>query len=59
MSTPFATLVHIPAFAAVMTEGSLSGAARQLRQAQPTVRRHIEALEAELGPALFPSLIPL
>lgn len=53
MSNPFATLTHIPAFAAVMREGSLSGAARRLGQAQPTVRRHIEALEAELGTALF------
>lgn len=44
---------HIPAFHAVMTHGSLSAAARVLRLAQPTVRRHIEALETELGTALF------
>lgn len=44
---------HIPAFHAVMVHGSLSAAARVLRLAQPTVRRHIEALEAELGTALF------
>ncbi|WP_370400995.1 LysR family transcriptional regulator [Sulfitobacter sp. JB4-11] len=44
---------HIPAFHAVMTHGSLSAAARALRLAQPTVRRHIEALEDELGTALF------
>ena len=51
MRTP--SLDHIPAFHAVMTHGSLSAAARVLRLAQPTVRRHIEALEAELGAALF------
>ena len=47
------TLETIPAFHAVMTHGSLSAAARALRLAQPTVRRQIEALEAELGAALF------
>jgi DNA-binding transcriptional LysR family regulator len=36
-------------FLAVMESGSLSGAARALRIAQPTVGRHIEALEAALG----------
>src|SRR5207249_934650 len=36
-------------FLAVMTTGSLSGAARQLVIAQPTVGRHIEALEQALG----------
>lgn len=41
------------AFLAVLEEGSLSGAARRLRLAQPTVRRRIEELEAELGVALF------
>lgn len=51
MSSP--SLDHIPAFHAVMLHGSLSAAARALRVAQPTVRRHIEALEAELGTALF------
>lgn len=51
MSTP--TLNHIPAFHAVMQSGSLSGAARLLRLAQPTVRRQIEALETELGAQLF------
>ena len=41
-------------FLAVMEAGSLSGAARQLDIAQPTVGRHIEALEAALGgTALF------
>ncbi len=43
-----------PSFLAVMDEGSLSGAARALGIAQPTVGRHIEALEATLGgEALF------
>ncbi|NNK15333.1 MAG: LysR family transcriptional regulator [Sulfitobacter sp.] len=51
MSTP--SLTHIPAFHAVMVKGSLSAAARHLRLAQPTVRRHVEALEEELGVMLF------
>ena len=38
-------------FVAVMDAGSLSGAARRLNVAQPTVGRHIEALEAALGGA--------
>jgi DNA-binding transcriptional LysR family regulator len=41
------------AFVAVMQAGSLSGAARELGVAQPTVRRHIEQLEAQLGVVLF------
>ncbi len=41
------------AFLAVMQGGSLSAAARALRVAQPTVRRHIEALEQALGVVLF------
>lgn len=40
-------------FLGVMTEGSLSGAARALGVAQPTVGRHIAALEKALGLALF------
>ena len=40
-------------FLAVLQEGSLSGAARALGLAQPTLGRHIEALEAALGLALF------
>lgn len=41
-------------FLAVMEAGSLSGAARSLGIAQPTVGRHIEALEQALGgDALF------
>lgn len=40
-------------FLGVLREGSLSGAARALGVAQPTVGRHITALEAALGLALF------
>jgi DNA-binding transcriptional LysR family regulator len=38
---------------AVLTEGSLSGAARTLGIAQPTVGRHVAALERSLGMPLF------
>lgn len=41
------------AFLAVMQGGSLSSAARALDVAQPTVRRQIEQLEAQLGAVLF------
>ena len=40
-------------FSAVVTNGSLSAAARELGISQPTVGRHIETLEADLGLALF------
>jgi DNA-binding transcriptional LysR family regulator len=40
-------------FLAVMRERSLSGAARSLSLTQPTIGRHIDALEAALGVALF------
>jgi DNA-binding transcriptional LysR family regulator len=40
-------------FLAVLTEGSLSRAARALDIAQPTVGRHIAALERALGMPLF------
>ena len=40
-------------FLGVLKEGSLSGAARALGIAQPTVGRHIAALEKALGLALF------
>ena len=40
-------------FLSVLIEGSLSGAARALGVAQPTVGRHVEALEKSLGLALF------
>lgn len=41
------------AFLVTAEEGSLSAAARALRLAQPTLGRQVEALEAELGLALF------
>ena len=44
---------HILAFRAVMAEGSLSAAARALGMAQPTLRRHVEALETNLKTRLF------
>src|SRR5215217_1116957 len=40
-------------FAAVIKHGSLSGAARALKSSQPTVGRHIELLETQLGLSLF------
>ena len=40
-------------FLAVLEEGTLSGAARALGLTQPTIGRHIEALEQALGFALF------
>jgi DNA-binding transcriptional LysR family regulator len=40
-------------FLAVLNEGSLSGAARGLGVAQPTVGRHIASLEKSLNLALF------
>jgi DNA-binding transcriptional LysR family regulator len=43
----------VGSFLAVMRTGSLSGAARALRVAQPTVRRQIEELETVLGGGLF------
>lgn len=40
-------------FLVVLEQGSLSGAARALGLTQPTVGRHVEALEEELGAQLF------
>jgi DNA-binding transcriptional LysR family regulator len=40
-------------FLAVFREGSLSGAARALDLTQPTIGRHLDALEGALGTALF------
>lgn len=40
-------------FDAVLRDGSLSGAARALGLTQPSVARHIDALEAAVGTALF------
>ncbi|MGB7299733.1 MAG: LysR family transcriptional regulator [Burkholderiaceae bacterium] len=43
----------IKSFLAVMDSGTLMGAARRLKTTQPTVGRHIEALESQLGVNLF------
>ncbi|HWA63144.1 MAG TPA: LysR family transcriptional regulator [Caulobacteraceae bacterium] len=51
MNTPDWDLYR--SFLAVLDAGTLSGAARALGIAQPTVGRHVEALEAALGQALF------
>ena len=40
-------------FLAVIRQGSLSGAARELSLTQPTVGRHIDTLEVSLGVSLF------
>lgn len=40
-------------FGAVMRDASLSGAARRLALSQPTVGRHIDAIEQALGVSLF------
>jgi len=44
---------HIRAFLAVVQQGSLSGAARELGQTQPTLSRQISNLEAALQTTLF------
>lgn len=43
----------LQAFTAVAETGSLSAAARQLGQSQPTIGRHVAKVEAALGAALF------
>ena len=44
---------QVRAFLATVEEGSLSAAARALRQTQPTLSRQVTALEQELGLTLF------
>lgn len=44
---------HYRSMLAVVREGSLSAAARRLGVTQPTLGRHIDALERHLGRALF------
>jgi DNA-binding transcriptional LysR family regulator len=44
---------HFRTLLAVLDAGSLSGAARTLGLTQPTVGRHVEALEAQFGAPLF------
>ncbi len=44
---------HWRSFLAVVDEGSLSAAARKLGLTQPTLGRHVDALEVSVGAALF------
>jgi DNA-binding transcriptional LysR family regulator len=43
----------LQSFSAVVETGSLSGAARNLGQSQPTIGRHVKQLESALGVDLF------
>lgn len=43
----------LPSFLAVVEHGSLLRAARVLKQSQPTLGRHVDALEQQLGVSLF------
>lgn len=43
----------VRSFLAVLDQGSLLGAARQLQSSQPTLGRHVAQLEAQLGLVLF------
>lgn len=52
MAEPF-NWTHLQSFLAVAEQGSLSGAARVLGGSQPTMGRHVGALEARLGVRLF------
>ncbi len=52
MAKPF-DWTHLQSFVAVAEHGSLSGAARAVGGSQPTMGRHVGALEAELGVRLF------
>ena len=53
MDNPSPDWSLIQSFLAVAETGSLSGAARRLDRSQPTVGRHIHALESSLGALLF------
>lgn len=53
MSEPQPSWDFYRTFLAVMAEGSLSAAARELGLTQPTVGRHIDALERSSGTELF------
>ena len=53
MSRALSSIDLIDVFLAVMSEGSLTGAAHSLGRSQPTVRRQIERLESDLGLTLF------
>lgn len=52
-STPDFDWALMRSFLAVLDAGSLLGAARRLKQSQPTLGRHISLLETQLGAALF------
>ena len=43
----------VRSFLAVLEQGSLLGAARQLHSSQPTIGRHVAELESQLGLVLF------
>jgi DNA-binding transcriptional LysR family regulator len=43
----------LPSFLAVLDSGSLLAASKKLKMSQPTIGRHIEALERQLGVNLF------
>ncbi len=43
----------MPSFLAVLDAGSLLGAAKKLKQSQPTLGRHVAMLETQFGAALF------
>lgn len=43
----------VRSFLAVLEQGSLLAAARQLQSSQPTIGRHVAELESQLGLVLF------
>ncbi|MCC5987872.1 MAG: LysR family transcriptional regulator [Pararhodobacter sp.] len=53
MSTAAIQWDHWRSFIAVAEQGSLSAAARMLRLTQPTLSRHIDLLEQDVGATLF------
>ena len=50
---PVLSWVWLRSFVAVVNTGSLTAAARALKATQPTIGRHIRALEKQLGETLF------
>src|ERR1700754_2798371 len=47
------SLVHLRVLAAVARQGSVTGAARELRYSQPSVSHHLARLEAQTGAQLI------